>query len=566
MNATQISIRACVLTMVLSTAAALASSPEDHSYKPPRAKAVDPAVQANIDALNAGALPVPLESDPVPADGDNVTIRLAAVYSERLAAQYESEAELIQVIRDNVEFLNEALAGTVLRTRVVLVSVAKIALSAASGSPSDFEARAIISGDFGPNAPRQRAFADLVATFDVYRDEEAFGIRGLGAQLGTGYSRAEFGYSYNRLTPGIPSNRVFSHEIGHNFGLGHEKTAPLSGVYSFSHAAPCGRSIVGLPLFDLMASNGGTHNFFSSPLLFVGGEPCGLEGADGIDARTTIMKTARVIANLRDDPPNPARVTLTAPATVPEAASTLMVTATRNGGDTSGPASFELFTVPSGDAVRGADFAVPETQTITFSAGQLSKDIPVQILDGVTLRENPGLMLIPRLGTNVDATSDALVRVSIIDNDLMKGRARIRQSVSATTTGLVTFNVDRVGGSDRTIAVTARSFNLDSCINSGRTFDQVLTFQNGEVNKTFEIPINCLPPVGTIRIIQFALEGDQVDPSGSEFTLTVTNPGTAPPASSSSGGGALGYGFCLFLALVALMRRQLVGYAPVPCP
>lgn len=424
------------------------------------------------------------------------------------------------------------------------------------------EAWEFVHGDWGADALRQAYAADLVATLDPYDSQYSAGIMGLGNLLTDVYQPSDHGTSLTRVRHDTNWERVTAHEIGHGFGMSHQREAGTYGIYSFSQAYHCGTDQFGGQLNDIMWTNGGYHDFFSTPLLDFGGETCGVSGTDGADGRTTLMKTADVVSKLRPDLVSGGALSLSAPSSVAEGAGSYDIVLTRSG-DTSKSASVDLVIVPTGDATAGTDFVAPALQTVSFGAGVTERRVSVQVPDNGAYNTQAGVLAFAQKGIGVTASPDDAVTTAIVDNDAVRGEARLSRIAYSVreNAGSMTIGLTRVNGSQNSITVRVRTVNGTAI--AGTHFDAIdtlVTFDNGQTAKSVQIPIRQNADVDGSKSFTVELVGDNVSSTNNIATVTITDDDGAS-SGGGGGGGALGAWMLALLFGASALRRRVAGGA-----
>lgn len=180
---------------------------------------------------------------------------------------------------------------------------------------------------------------------------------------------------------------------------------------------------------------------------------------------------------------------------VAENAGTFNLTVQRTG-NTSVAASVQYSDAGTGTATAG-DYSFTGG-TLNFAAGQTQKTVPVTIVDNITANA-PNKTVVFKLANATPAGSQiktTTASLTIIDNE---GPGTLDFSSSAYTVaegaGLATITVNRVGAANLKLSVAYATQNAPtSPATAGADYTaispaQTLTFNAGEVTKTFQVPI-----------------------------------------------------------------------------
>ena len=249
-------------------------------------------------------------------------------------------------------------------------------------------------------------------------------------------------------------NTTIAHELGHNFGLHHDRAnaadygLPYSG---FNYGYICGGA------GTLMAYYGPTLPHFSSPSLSNNGEPCGIDiGQPNAAFNGAVFDYTRdSTAAYEQDPATIGNVSITTagPINVDENAGVPVVVELTRDGDLSQDASVEIGTM-SVDAVPGVDFE-EIVQRVVFGVGEATKAVQFNAIDDETYEAAPETVdIVLRYPRKLDVVGDPL-SISIISDDPDRGLAKFTDSYAAIweSHGTLLINVDRVGPTDYPLTV-----------------------------------------------------------------------------------------------------------------
>lgn len=221
----------------------------------------------------------------------------------------------------------------------------------------------------------------------------------------------------------------------------------------------------------------------------------------------------------------------------------------------------------SGSALSGADF-VELNEQLVFGENEVEKTVTFSTIDDLVSEP------IEKLGVEISSPNDSAeydvesIEVNIIDNDtsVEPNIGKFTLSVTASTVsesvGSVTFKISRNEGFDGQAVL--RAYATSGTAISGTdfvAFDENITFNDGEVEKSFTIQIldDSIDESGS-NSFDVKLEGDGLDISNGNVTITITDNDNSTTGgeneSSSSGGGSTGFGFVLLLGLMTIFRNS----------
>lgn len=393
---------------VIATATALAN--DIASELDPRNDFVHPPEPAGL------ALPEYLEPAPDPS-----VVDIGFFYDQEFRVRGQSLSSLDLVANTMISYTNDAFAasGLALTLRIAYAGELHQPL-AGLDTHSAF-------GEFGTHATAIRdslltdygvdAAVLLRATDDA---DSLFGIAVLGT-VGSLSDSATVPHAMVCLGAAPSSGLecfghggIFAHEIGHLFGAGHQRNAPVGGsggAFEFSYASECGGgTIVYSPLTA-------AQSIYSTPNITVENEPCGVSasaGADGIDNAHTIDLTRALMADLRASMPligavgidNSGDISLT------EGDLPIQLQISRSG-NLSLPARVNLDVLSSPGGRADVAFT-PEL--IEFGPGQDAVAAELRVIDDVQDEPNETVVLGLRNPWRLQADA-APVTLTIVDND-----------------------------------------------------------------------------------------------------------------------------------------------------
>jgi hypothetical protein len=304
--------------------------------------------------------------------------------------------------------------------------------------------------------------------------------------------RASFGGPVNMMfdrfdgTPSVSErlfDNVFTHEIGHNLGAGHEvdidDNPPFAEVDA--HAATCGNN--NTIMFSSLGNS--TLASFSDPELTNNDEFCGEEGLE--NNRRVIIENA-VMTSLRGT----GAISLgqfsftSAQFNASEQDGTATITIARTGDLTQ--ASEVEVALFDDTAIQGADF-VNGIARANFNAGESETTVAFEIIEDALDEGQEQInvaLRYPLLG-QLGQLSTATLLIS----DGVAGNIGTIETTSPTTVVEgedISFTLNRVGGSDGELVVNITT--SDQTAFSGQdyqTFNQSVVFAAGETSQTVAI-------------------------------------------------------------------------------
>ena len=510
--------------------------------------------RSNRIALNQSQMSLPREAAPVSETDDDVSIDVLVMYSQRARARLSGLDGTVVGVDRLMAHLREVFDNTLVDFQLRLVGVVPFTVTAIEPVDVMFNAISAIHGDYGADGLRRRYAADLVHLID-YSPDSTSGVSGLGDMFFDGYERSDYGLSITRL-PSFNGRweGTSAHEIGHNTGQAHDKgDIDLVPFYSYAYSYTCGKGPQSAPLRTLMDRSGADHDFFSTPLVEIDGEPCGVAGPGGHDARTAILKTAAVMASLRDAQDYGSTLTLSIADRVSASTRTLSVAASRTG-DAAGPARFALLAGSDGDEPL---LEAGDVTELAFGPGQASGIFDLPLHPSKTLAQGDVITLIQQGGVGVNTDPTQRITYDVRSAQVTTGSigfAVTGSIVQADQTSL-DLRLRRTGGIDGDVVVTVRTAGGTAEPDIDYTpIDQTVTFADGQELATITLGF---PPAMTgrtgERTVSIELVGTDVDPA--KATMQVTR---RYGATNGGGGGGVVSPWPLVLAMfcaVATRRR-----------
>lgn len=235
------------------------------------------------------------------ADSFNSKIRVLFVYSKEYG---QAVANPTTRFNQMIAFTNSAYNRSGININLELAGAVQINFNN-SATLGTLLSKSTSGTDYfsGLHQLRDQTYADLVAVISY---KSGYGTSGLAWVNG---DLADYGYSAMKY-PAVGSDGVFSHEIGHNLGSGHERTSanpsqgsPCTGGYT---GYSCGHGVSGGWGTIMSYLNWNQVNYvFSNPTKSCAGSPCGIaQGqANAADNKTSFNITRTLVANFRPNPP-----------------------------------------------------------------------------------------------------------------------------------------------------------------------------------------------------------------------------------------------------------------------
>ena len=271
---------------------------------------------ANPPPAGAFSLPSPQADDRPTEDGSE--IRVLVVYTPALQVEQGGAAGMSALIDLLVQSANQAFEDSGINPRLVLAHAAMVEY-VARDIGADLER--LIDPDDGymdeAHALRNEYAADLVHLLTNVRGFASSGLAGgFSSESLSQESRAAFAIT------AVDSEKVFTHETGHMFGLSHDRYTDNTAIYPYAFGYVNKRALErGAPYTarwrTIMAYNNRCSDQglacewllrFSNPDQTYKGDPLGVPaddpstGPDGpADARLTINKIARWVGSFRSE-------------------------------------------------------------------------------------------------------------------------------------------------------------------------------------------------------------------------------------------------------------------------
>lgn len=243
--------------------------------------------------------------------GSKTRIDILIVYSSEFAGLFGSPQTRINQL---IGFSNDAFDRSGILIQLNLVSAVELPFNNNRGEGAILSDATASRGDFsGLAALRNQVGADLVAVLPGSPGSFASGVAWISGD------NPNTAFSVTRLSPGC-CDSVFTHEIGHNLGSGHEHRSANP-----SQPSPCGSNFTGYSCGHGNSSAGwGTimsylndraigYKFSNLDATCLG-QPCGIAAGNpnAADNRTSFNISRSLVANFRSavgtpppDPPPP---------------------------------------------------------------------------------------------------------------------------------------------------------------------------------------------------------------------------------------------------------------------
>jgi peptidyl-Asp metalloendopeptidase len=275
---------------------------------------VRPARNGLHEAVQLDSAGFPRELEPVPAfvgaavagDGiasdDGSTWDILVAYTHIVRNFYGSAAAVEALISDAIASTNTAYLNSGVNSRVRLVGVIETTYDDQTTDFSTTLGRLRNGGDGFMDAvvtQRETVGADAVALLVYNPTNNACGIGYLMTSPGAGFAANAFSVTRDDCAVG---NFSFAHELGHNFGLEHDRVNS-GGVASYPYAF--GYQDTTSLFRDIMAYNCPANcpriQYFSNPDVMYNGRPLGVLYTDPLaaDNRRALNNSATYIGNWR---------------------------------------------------------------------------------------------------------------------------------------------------------------------------------------------------------------------------------------------------------------------------
>jgi peptidyl-Asp metalloendopeptidase len=245
--------------------------------------------------------------------GGQVTIDLLVGYTPGMLTRFSTASGVTSRLNTLVATMNDALTQSQVNLTMRLVHAAQVSYSDAASN--DTALTAISPGSTDPAKTtldnlRNQYAADLVVLIRPYQ-RATHGGCGLAWVLGyggTGVAASEANYGFSALSDGTDTagsgyycdDLSFSHEVGHNLGLTHDRANRSNIVGATAYANGYINSAAGFGTIMSYASNRVAR--YSNPNIVCNGAPCGVartDTANSADAAGAILTTMDAIAAFR---------------------------------------------------------------------------------------------------------------------------------------------------------------------------------------------------------------------------------------------------------------------------
>jgi hypothetical protein len=245
--------------------------------------------------------------------GTQVTVDILVTYTAGMITRHANAAGVLARINTLVATMNDALAQSQVNLTIQLVNATRVTYS--DSGTNDAALTAISPASPNPikatmDGLRNQYGADLVVLLRPYERATHSGC-GLAWVLGfgaSGVSAADAPYGFSAISDGVDvgntgyycDDLTFSHELGHNMGLSHDRANAGGIVGATNYAYGYINSAAGFGTIMSYASNRVTR--FSNPNILCLGVPCGIvrtDTANSADAAGAILTTMDAVAAFR---------------------------------------------------------------------------------------------------------------------------------------------------------------------------------------------------------------------------------------------------------------------------
>lgn len=322
-------------------------------------------------------------------------------------------------------------------------------------------------------------------------------------------------------------NDTIAHELGHNFGMAHDRANAINIGTSYSgynYGYFCGGSAT------LMAYGNPEVPHFSSPLLSNGGEACGVDiGQPNAAYNAAVLDiTAPPTGNYTAEQVISGEVSITTsgPVEVDEdAGSPLIVELTRTG-DLAVETSIEVGTVGI-EAIAGQDF-VDIAERVVFAVGEATAQVAIEIYNDERYEPLPeSFEVVLRYPYRLNIVGDSLT-VTINSEDPDRGIAYFPgwYRYVDENHGILQIDVGRSGSTDYplTVEFTTQPVSAVPGVDYEETSGEI-SFGIGETAAVINIPIidDDLFEGIDVRRFNVWLLGDNVDTANRVYRVYVEN-------------------------------------------
>lgn len=380
---------------------------------------------------------------------------------------------------------------------------------------------------FNPNANAGSPFPEF-NIYNAYGADIAVYVRDFreSDDIANVLGRASFGgpinMMFDRFTgePGFAErifDAVFTHEIGHNLGAGHEVDIddnPIDAEVD-AHAATCGGQNT-----IMFSSLGSTNlNSYSDPELTNNNDFCGEEGLE--NNRRVIIENS-MMTSLRGTAPVVAgQISFSSNQfSVNEQDGNVTITVVREGFLTnSAEVEVALF---DGTATQGADF-IDGIARATFAPGESSTTVSFDIVEDALDEGDEQVNLVlryPLRGELGQISSAALTITDGVAGNI--GTINVVPPSAVTEGQPVNFVLNRVNGSDGELAVQISTADQTAFTGQDyQAFNDTIVFAAGETTQTVNIPTIDDSLSETEETFAISVTSEQTQVSGGNLVATI---------------------------------------------
>jgi peptidyl-Asp metalloendopeptidase len=248
--------------------------------------------------------------------GAQVTIDLLVAYTPGMVTKFSNAAGVTSRLNTLVATMNDALTQSQVNLTIRLVNTTQVNYS--DSASNDTALTAISFGSTDPvkatlDTLRNQNSADLVALIRPYQRamHGGCGIAWVLGSGGAGVTSSEASLAFSTISDGADTggsgyycdDLTFSHEIGHNLGLTHDRANRGTTIGATAYANGYINSAAGFGTIMSYASNRLAR--YSNPNVICSGAPCGIartDTANSADAAGAILTTMDAIAAFRAAP------------------------------------------------------------------------------------------------------------------------------------------------------------------------------------------------------------------------------------------------------------------------